>query len=391
MKTQKTEIFAQSVQNHNKELRNISFPLGEGRDGASLFSFFLLFLLPHTHLNMKKIFLCIIVCIFAITQSYAQLKKVDDVQKALETTNKDTIAWAYGGVMDIGINEGFLHNWAAGGELASLTVNGIFSGHLDRLHKRDIWSNNLDMTYGLTYAYSQDFLPHKTDDRIDFTSKYGYRMDTVKNFYFTTLFNFKSQFTKGYDYTNPNWRNVPTSTFFSPAYFTTAIGFEYRKGSDISLFLSPFAARLTLADKDYTQGPDGAFGIPHDKTSYYELGAYFSGRYQTTINKKLTLKTRVDLYCNYLAKNTKDSTNTYVIKKDNPGNISVLFDNLVSWKVSKFFNFIIGATFIYDNNIPYVSTYVNTAGVTVQKDDPGKGLGWLQVKQVFTLGFEYKF
>ncbi len=198
------------------------------------------------------------------------------MQKSLETTNKDTIAWVHGGIFNIGANEGFLHNWAAGGELASLQVNGLFSGHLDRLHNRDIWSNNLDLSYGLNYNYSQSFLPHKTDDRIDFTSKYGIRIDTGKNFYVTGLFNFKSQFTKGYNYNLPNWDSVSTSKFMSPAYFTPAIGLEYRKGSDISFFLSPAAARIVTADKFYTDmSPQGAFGVPYGKTSVFQfLGAY---------------------------------------------------------------------------------------------------------------------
>ena len=340
---------------------------------------------------MKKRFLSISVCLLCFHQSHAQLSKADDVKKSLETTNKDTIAWAHGGVLDIGINEGFLHNWAAGGELASMTVNGIFSGHLDRLHHREIWSNNLDLTYGLTYAYSTGFLPHKTDDRIDFTSKYGKRIDTGKNFYFTGLFNFKSQFSKGRDYTMPDWQNNPTSDFFSPAYFTTAIGIEYRKGSDISFFLSPIAARLTLASKYYTsQATTGAFGIPYGKTSLFQLGAYFSGRYQVSLNKNMIFKTRLDLYSDYLAKNTKDTSGNVI--KDSPANISVLFDNLLSWKISKAFNIIIGATFIYDNHIPYSKTYVDkTTGLVTLKDDPGRDIGWMQIKQVFTLGMEYKF
>ncbi len=41
--------------------------------------------------------------------------------------------------------------------------------------------------------------------------------------------------------------SVSTSKFLSPAYFTLAAGLEYRRGSDISLFLSPLAARVTLA------------------------------------------------------------------------------------------------------------------------------------------------
>lgn len=309
----------------------------------------------------------------------------------METTNKDTVAWVHGGVLNIGVNEGFLHNWAAGGELASFTVNSIFSGHIDKLHHRSIWSNNLDLAYGLNYTYSSGFVPRKTDDRIDFTSKYGVRIDTAKDLYFTGLFNFKSQFTKGYDYTLPNWDTAPTSNFFTPAYFTLAAGAEYRKGSDVSIFFSPVAGRLTVADKYYTsKSPTGAFGVPYNKTTFYQFGAYFSGRYIFHVNKNVVYKTRLDLYSNYIAKDTKDSTGQ-VIKKDNPGNISVLFDNLLSWKVSKFLNITVGATFIYDNNLPYSKTYVDNTGATVSKDDPGRDLGWLQIKQVLAIGLEYKF
>jgi len=341
---------------------------------------------------MKKLFLALALGMLYMPQySIAQLKSVDDVQKELETKNVDTIAWEHGGVLNFGVNEGFLHNWSAGGEIASLNINGIFSGHLDRLHDRDIWSNNLDLNYGLNYAYSQAFIPHKTDDRIDFTSKYGIRIDSSKHYYFTGLFNFKSQFTKGYNYTLPNWDSASTSKFLSPAYFTAALGGEYREGSDISLFLSPAAARLTLASKYYTDmTPQGEFGVPYNKTSYFQFGAYFSGRYVINIKKNMVFKTRLDLYSDYLAKDTKDSTGK-VIKKDNPGNVSFLFDNLFTYKISKYFNVTLGLTMIYDNNIPYVGTVENGSGQTVPNGQPGSGLGWLQVKQIFTFGMEYKF
>src|ERR1035437_7892280 len=222
-------------------------------------------------MKIKKLLLSLVLCQLCFHLADAQINKVDDVKKSLQTTNRDTIAWVHGGVLNIGANEGLLHNWAAGGELASLTVNGLFSGNLDNLHNRRIWSNNLDMTYGLNYNYSTGFVPHKTDDRIDFTSKYGIRIDSSKNFYFTFLFNFKSQFTKGHDHTLPHFDSVSTSKFLSPAYFTTAVGLEYRRGSDVSLFLSPIAARLTLADRYYTSmSPQGAFGVPYNKTAYFQ-------------------------------------------------------------------------------------------------------------------------
>src|SRR6185369_433130 len=131
--------------------------------------------------------------------------------------------------------------------------------------------------------------------------------------------------------------------------------------------------------------PEGAFGIPYGKTSVFQLGAYFSGRYTWNIRENMVFKTRLDLYSNYLAKDTKDSTGT-VIKKDNPGNINILFDNLFSWKISKFFNVTIGATVIYDNNFPYSKTYVDKTGAVVAKNEPGEGLGWVQLKSMFTFG-----
>jgi len=333
---------------------------------------------------MRKTFVLVILFCMGAVISFGQLKNTDEVKKQLETRNKDTTAWIYGGVVNVGLNEGFLHNWAAGGEIASMNVNGIFNGFVTHLHKREVWSNNLDLNYGLNYAYSNSFIPRKTDDRIDFTSKYGYRLDTNKDIYFTGLVNFKSQFTHGYDYSLPSWQNASNSKFLSPAYFTLGLGWEYRKGTDISLFVSPATARLTIADQYYTRmTPAGAFGIPYGKKSFMAFGAYFSGRYMINISKKSVFSTRLDMYANYLAKDRFDANGMVI--KDNPGNVSWLWDNLYSYKVSRYLNITIGATAIYDNNIPYVKP------ATAPSEVAGQGLGWVQLKQIFSIGFEYKF
>lgn len=322
----------------------------------------------------------------------AQLHQTDDVRKSLVVESKDTAAWIRGGVLTVGINQGFLHNWAAGGEVASLTVNAQVSGYLNRIYHKHIWTNNLDMTYGLFYGYSNAFVPKKIDDRIDFTSKYGLQLDKQKHFYLSGLFNFKSQFTKGYDYSVPNWDSFSTSRFLSPGYFTGAVGIDYRRENYLTLFLSPLAARVTVADRYYTSMlPEGMFGIEYNKSSRFELGAYFTGRYQTEINKKLLFKTRVDLYANYLARDKKDSLGN-VVKKDNPGNIDILWDNFFSYKLSKFLSLTVAATFIYDNDLPYSNTYTDpTTNNEVKKDEPGEGLGWWQMKQLLAIGLEYRF
>ncbi|MBL7682926.1 MAG: DUF3078 domain-containing protein [Flavipsychrobacter sp.] len=340
---------------------------------------------------MKRVLLFLTHSLFAVNAD-AQLAKAEDVKKSLSTENKDTVAWLKGGLLNVGINQGFLHNWAAGGELASMTVNGLFNGYVTRLYHRQVWTNNLDLNYALFYAYSNSFVPRKMDDRIDFTSKYGVRLDTAKDFYLTALFNFKSQFTKGYDYKATNWDTFSVSNFLSPAYLTLALGLEYRKGSNLSLFFSPVAARMTLVDKYYTmRDPAGAFGVENGKSSRFELGAYFTGRYNTDLNKPLAYRTRVDFYTNYLAKDVTDATGK-VVKKDNPGNIDWLWDNLLLYKANKFLTVSLGFTLMYDNDIPYTATTVDAVtGKEVSKDEPGEFMGWFQTKQIFTLGFAYKF
>ena len=188
------------------------------------------------------------------------------------------------------------------------------------------------------------------------------------------------------------WDTFSTSKFFSPAYFILAPGIEYRKGTNLSLFLSPVAGRMTVVDKYYTtRAPEGAFGVENGKSLRFELGAYFSGRYVADITENMSFRTRLDLYSNYLAKDYTDSAGN-VVKKDNPGNVDVLWDNLFAWKLSKYFSLTLGGTFIYDNDIPFVTTTTDPVpGQEVQKDEPGMGLGWWQVKQVFTIGFQYKF
>jgi len=328
---------------------------------------------------------------FLLTEfSYAQHIPGDEIKKDIET-NKDTVAWIHGGTFHLGFDEGLLHNWSSGGEIASLTVNSRLSGSLTHLMHNKVWANNLDLAYSLYYAYSNGFKPHKMDDRIDYTSKYGFHLDSSKGMYISGLFNFKSQFTQGRDYTNPSWDTFSTSKFLSPAYFTLAPGLEYRKGTEISIFLSPAAARLTVADKYYTsRTPSGAFGIDYNKTSRFQLGAYFSGRYQVKLSKILYFKTRLDIYADYLAKDQKDTLGN-VVRKHSIGDLYVLVDSYFSWKMSKFISLTLGATLIYDNSIPYSDKYVDKIGNSVNKNEPAMGLGWWQMKQLWALGLDYKF
>lgn len=335
---------------------------------------------------MKKVLLLSALLTTGLFVNAQDLSYDEMAKKYTETKNLDTIAWIHSGSLAMGINQGILHNWAAGGELASLTLNGLFNGNITRYYNRSVWTTTLDAAYGLFYAYSNDFVPRKTDDRIDLTSKYGYRLSKTSDLYFTGLVNAKTQFSKGYDYDAPSWDTFSTSNFLSPLYITIAPGIEYRKGSNLTLFFSPAAARLTFVDDYYTlQDPAGMYGVPYGKTSRFELGAYFSGRYTRDFTKNISYRGRMDLYSNYLAKD--DKIGGVVVKKDNPGNIDIMLDNAISFKFYKFFSLNLGLIAIYDNDVPYEPEFED--GTT--RKEPVSGLGWWQIKQFMSFGFNYKF
>lgn len=344
---------------------------------------------------MKKIFAAIIAFMF-VKNTQAQVdKKSDDLQKDLKrkVEAKDE-GWKMGGLINIGINQGILENWAAGGERLSFAANGQLNGFLARIKSNTIFENTLDLYYGLNYVASNHFVPRKLDDRIDFSSRYGMQpknwtvaKSKLKNHtYFTGLFRFQSQFTEGYNYETAGWQLNPTSEFLSPAYFTLALGAEYRPNDNFSFFISPIAAKATFVKSKYTKLAS-AFGVEMGKTSRMEIGAYLTTKYRTAITKNINYSTRIDLFSNYLAKNSVLSNG--IIKKDNPGNIDILWDNFFALKISKFIGAGLGFTLFYDNDQPGQKNKKTTDQNGNERMTYGP-LGWIQMKQTLNVGFSYK-
>ncbi|MBP6624798.1 MAG: DUF3078 domain-containing protein [Chitinophagaceae bacterium] len=344
---------------------------------------------------MKKL---LTLCALALTmQTYAQTtdKRSDELQKDMsrkvEAKNE---GWSRGGLINLGINQGLLENWVAGGERMSLAWNGQFNGFLTRIKGNKAFENTLDMYYGLNYVASNAFVPRKLDDRLDFSSRYGVQPKSwtvsksklKRSTYLTGLFRFQTQFTEGYNYEATNWINSPISEFLSPGYFTLALGATYRPNDNFSVFLSPIAARMTVVKSKYTAAAS-AFGVEKGKTSRMEVGAYMTARYKTQLTKNILYNTRLDLYSNYLAKNTV--VNGYVIDKSSPANIDILWDNFFAMKISKFIGAGLGFTMIYDDDQPGQKNKdgKDANGVITKTYGP---LGWWQLKQVLNVGFSYK-
>ncbi len=283
-------------------------------------------------------------------------------------------AWKKGGVATLTISQASFTNWAQGGE-NSLSLTSLL--HLFANYKKgnSSWDNTLDAAYGFLQSGSNSL--RKSDDKIEFSSKYGYK--TSKNWNIAALVNFKSQFTHGYNY--PNDSSV-ISDFLAPAYLLISTGMDYKPNDHFSFFVSPVTGKITIVNNQ-TLANAGAYGVDKavldsagvqtaaGKKVRYEFGALVSIKYNQEIAKNITVTTKADFFSNYFK---------------NAQNIDVNWDVLITFKVNKLVSASINSTLIYDHDIP-VPIYKNVNGVRMQT-----GVGpRTQFKDVLGIGLSYKF
>jgi hypothetical protein len=239
--------------------------------------------------------------------------------------------WKRGGLFSFNLAQGSLSNWASGGDNFSLTVNGYFNYFFFFRKGRHSWDNNIDVNLG--YVQSTSLGSRKNDDRFDYLSKYGYKMDTVGKWYLSALFNFRSQFFDGYTYSN----NVGdfSSSLLSPAYLILSVGFDYKPNPNLSVFMSPLTSRSTIVSNN-SLAQKGVYGIPPGEHTLKEIGAFATVNYNNTIAKNITYKGRIDLFSNY---------------QNQAQNVDLYMTNLFSFKINRYFSATYSLDMIYDDNI----------------------------------------
>jgi hypothetical protein len=205
----------------------------------------------------------------------------------------------------------------------------------------------------------------KTDDKIGFTSKYGYK--TGKNFYIAGLVDFRTQFAKGYNYPNDS---VIISRFMAPGYLLPALGIEYRTGDNFTIFFAPLSAKFTFVN-DQALADSGSFGVKPGEKLYSEFGGYVRIFAKQDVMENISLQTNLDLFTNYM---------------NNPQNIDVSWEVLISMKVNKFFSATISTHLIYDDDIKIVEDK-NDNGIA----ESGEKGPRLQFKEVLAIGIAYSF
>ena len=142
--------------------------------------------------------------------------------------------WNNKNSIGLDINEAAFVNWNAGG---NNSIAGLLKVELIRFYNKFhiLWNNEVFARYGLN-QHEENGL-RKTDDKLEINSTFGYRKDTITNWYYSVKLNFKTQFSEGFKYPDTS---SPISKFFSPAYLFLGAGAQYElKPQQFSIYLSP--------------------------------------------------------------------------------------------------------------------------------------------------------
>ncbi len=274
-------------------------------------------------------------------------KLKDESNKTIKKDASDTSSktWKKGGLFSVNISQGSLSNWAAGGDNFSMSLNLYTNYYAFYKKGKNSWDNNIDFYLG--YVNTTTLGARKNDDRIDFTSKYGYALNPKLNI--STLLNFRTQLFSGYEYPNAN-TEVLTSNFLAPAYILLSVGLDYKPIPELSIFVSPITTRWVIVNDDVLSAK-GLYGVDPGKKSATQIGAYASINYAKNLNKIVAYKGRLDLFSNY---------------QHNPQNIDLFMTNMFSAKLSKVLSATWSLDLIYDDDVKLFGSNKNSPGLQLK-------------------------
>ena len=323
---------------------------------------------------MKKVFISFVCAACAIISASAQDAQTAAAEAAKAINEAPEVApevekpkyWTRSLMTNLSVGQTSLTNWAAGGD-NTVSFAGFVDGNAN--YEKDVmfWNNRLQLDYGFLYASSKPIL-QKSNDRIYLESKWGYKAykDVL---YFSANYDFKSQFSTGYDYNTPGslvdengedlegdalkqaWKDARAlkSGFLAPAYTNLALGIDYKPANWLSVNFAPLTGGFVIVRNEALRESysmplkkeyEGVADAPTDgsqlMSSRFEFGAQLKVDAKVNINDNFAYTTQVVLFANYL---------------DIKHCPRINWDNRIDWKLAKYFSLTLTTNLIYDDTI----------------------------------------
>lgn len=297
----------------------------------------------------------------AILLSGSLLFGQNQENSAPENEQKNPV-WTFKGLSSLNITQVALSNWNGGGNSA-VSANALGNYAATYAKGKTKWENTLNVGYGI--QNTEENGTRKTDDKLEFNSKFG--TPAYKKWRYTSILNFRTQFQPGFQYPNDT-TEVKISNWLAPGYVNFSVGLSNHPFDWLDIYFSPLSSKLTLV-MDEELSAAGSFGVEAGENFRYELGGILKIGINADIMENVNYTSALELFSNYA---------------ENPQNIDVNWDNIMSFQVNKFLSASLAWTVIYDDDIK-LPVDANDDGVTDYTAPR------TQLKQVISLGIQHKF
>ncbi|HWZ03457.1 MAG TPA: DUF3078 domain-containing protein [Mucilaginibacter sp.] len=194
----------------------------------------------------------------------------------------------------------FTSNYSAGG-ISAIALGSNFDFKAEYNKKPFDYTSETNLVYGISKNNGQG--SRKTNDRIFFDNKIATQL-SKKWFFFGSL-TFESQFSAGYNYSNPDGSVAQNpyliSDFMSPGYLTESLGFEYKPVKYFDLRLGTGTARQTFVlDTTIYHNQSGNYGVPIDHKVYNELAVQVVAALDKDLSKNIHINARYAIFIPYI-------------------------------------------------------------------------------------------
>ncbi|MBI3233648.1 MAG: DUF3078 domain-containing protein, partial [Bacteroidetes bacterium] len=191
---------------------------------------------------MKYIYILLFVINANIINAQVDLTVAKDVKNHADTSTNIKQGWTRGASLNVNFNQTKLTNWFAGGDRLSLGLNTMLKANTTYKKNKNLFKANIEAAYGMIKTTSSGGM-RKTDDRWVLTSSYNRR--AAKSLYITLAAQVKSQFERGYTYTETGSKTL-ISDFLSPGDIKLGLGMTYQPSKNFSAYLSPVTAKINV-------------------------------------------------------------------------------------------------------------------------------------------------
>ncbi len=295
---------------------------------------------------------------------FASLNKAVAGLTGVDAKYRVLTPWRIGGDGTVGFSQTYLDNWKKGGESAlslMIILKGFanYSSHDNKVK----WENSGEIRNGWIRPGGTGAELQKNDDKFEITSRFG--LSAFKKWYYSTEFNYETQFFNGYKYptsTNPD----PISAFMSPARTFFKIGLDYKPSKNFSLFLSPLTLKNVFV-KDTVKIDQTKFGVDQNKRGFWEPGLNADLNFKKDITPDISYETKYKMFINY---------------KQPFGNLDINWENMVVMRLTDHINLRMMVHLIYDDDVLFPIYDANDVKIG---EEPK-----LQIKEFINIGFTYK-